>query len=74
MAFIWKTAENLEPGDRMFIGRNLGGAVVEKVYPVGDNAIPDKVHLVFDNEYDNKAVIRDWKATEIMAVYSNDND
>lgn len=69
MAFIWKAAEDLQPGDRMFIGVGLGGATIEKVYPVGDAAIPDRVHLVFDNKYDNKRVIRDWKATEVMAVY-----
>lgn len=73
MGFQAVKAENLKPGDRMYAGRNWeGGAVISKVYKVGEKAIPDKVHLVFDDEYSNKRVVRDWSATETLYLYPED--
>lgn len=63
-------AEDLQPGDRMYAGRQWeGGAVISRVYKVGEAAIPDRVYLVFTDEYSNRRVIRDWSATERLYIY-----
>lgn len=66
---IAKKAHEIEPWDNVLISDDRGGALVRKVYAVGEEAIPSEVFIVWDTERWNETVERTIPADRTVFVF-----